>query len=306
MKFIHSHWMIPSLKDPSYLGALVSFERAAVHLSFTQAAADLGVTPSAISHRIAALEAALQKRLFVRGTRSVQLTREGAALASHVTEIRSRLEQLTTELTSFDVLRVSLGPYFSSSWLMPRLQGFEQRNPDVRIDLVHTTGPPELRNADVAIFWSDLDPPHRDAGPLFQMECVPVAKPGLCAVDHFIHAGVPPLHYSDRRTWREWLDRTGLPTGFADEGVVFDDQHLLFEAAAHGRGVAMGLFPFIANLVDAGRLTPVSEHAVPSRQGYLLKVTNPGNPAAISFANWIRVAVSRQSGTRSTGLIDGD
>lgn len=298
--------MIPSLKDLSYLGALVSFERAAAHLSFTQAAADLGVTPSAISHRIASLEAALQKKLFVRGTRSVQLTREGAALASHVTEIRSRLELLTTELTSFDVLRVSLGPYFSSSWLMPRLQGFEQQNPNVRIDLVHTTGAPDLRNADVAIFWSDLGSPNHGSEPLFQMECVPVAKPGLCAVDQFIDAGVSPLHYGDRKTWREWLDRKGLPTEFADEGVVFDDQHLLFEAAAHGRGVAMGLFPFIANLVDAGRLMPVSEYAVPSRQGYLLKVINPDNPAANSFANWIRVAVSRQSGTRSTGLIDGD
>ena len=287
--------MIPSPKDPSYLSALLTFERAAFHLSFTKAAVDLGVTPSAVSHRIAALEAALQRKLFVRQTRALRLSREGAALAAGVAEIWGNLQELTTRMTATDVLRVSLGPYFSSSWLMPRLHEFERQNPTMRVELVHAAGAPDLRNADLAIFWAGAGLASENAELLFEMTCVPVAMPGLCHQDAFIDAGVAPLHYRDRSAWRAWLETTAQPTGFADEGDVFDDPHLLFEAAAHGRGVAMGLLPFISNLLTAGRLVAVSNHAIPSPESYLMKVVDPSKPAAHLFADWVRDAIRAEA-----------
>ena len=291
--------MIPSPRDPSYLGALLSFERAAHHLSFAKAAADLGVTPSAVSHRIAALERTLQKRLFVRQTRAVRLTNDGLILSQVVAEIWARLDEVTTEMTCVRVLRVALGPYFSSNWLMPRLRVFEQQHPDARIDLVHATGLIDLRDTDVAILWLDVEQHGSDLVRLFDLECVPVAKPGLCAPDQFIEAGCPPLHYQDRATWRDWLSLHGLPSSYAEGGDVLDDPHLLFEAAMHGRGIAMGLFPFIAKLVEAGRLEPVSKHSMPSRQSYFLKTANQGNPLAASFAEWMRDTIQSETIQRS-------
>ncbi len=76
--------MVPNLRDPSFLGALVRFERVAGALSFTKAAAELGVTASAVSHRIVQLEAALGKRLFERSPRMVALTPEGLELQEAV------------------------------------------------------------------------------------------------------------------------------------------------------------------------------------------------------------------------------
>ncbi|MEL7470889.1 MAG: LysR substrate-binding domain-containing protein [Pseudomonadota bacterium] len=279
------------------MGALLSFERAAFHLSFTKAADELGVTPSAISHRIAALEAALHRKLFVREVRSLKLTQEGASLAAGVTEIRDALLRLTAKTTSTDALRVSLGPYFSSSWLMPRLEHFEALHPNIRVELVHATGDPDLRNVDVAIFWSDVDQSPDDSEPLFQMTCTPVARPDLCPKDKFLAGGSPPLHYKDRTAWRDWLDAAGHNTQFADQGDVFEDPHLLFEAAAHGRGIALGLFPFISSLFLTGRLVPVSDHAFPSRHSYLLKVVDPSKAAANLFAEWLRNTVLVASGT---------
>lgn len=73
--------MLPDPKDPSYLGALVYFNHAAEGLSISRAARVLNVTPSAVSHRITALENALGKRLFERRVREVRLTQDGAELA---------------------------------------------------------------------------------------------------------------------------------------------------------------------------------------------------------------------------------
>ncbi len=287
--------MIANPKDPSYLSALLTFERAAFHLSFTKAAADLGLTPSAISHRIAALESALQRKLFIRQTRSIRLSREGASLASDVAEIWDNLQELTTKITSTDALRISLGPYFSSSWLMPRLRDFERQNPNVRVELVHAAGAPDLRNADLAIFWTDADVASENAELLFEMTCVPVAMPGLCRKDAFVEARIAPLHYRDRSAWHSWLEATDQPARFADEGDMFDDPHLLFEAAAHGRGVAMGLLPFISNLMKAGRLVAVSNHAIPSPQSYLMRIVDPSKSAAHLFADWVRGTIRSEA-----------
>lgn len=287
--------MTPNPNDAAYLGALLSFERAASYLSFTKAAVELGVTPSAISHRIAGLEIALRRKLFVRGVRSLQLTQEGVKLAADVTAIRGELERLTTELISAHALRLSLGPYFSSSWLMPRLERFEALHPDVRVELVHAAGDPDLRNVDAAIFWSDRDQAPAGSVELFHIECTPVARPGFCAKDGFIEGDAQPLHYRDRTAWREWLEAAGQPDRFADRGDVFDDPHLLFEAAASGRGVALGLSPFISSLVASGRLIPVSAHAIPSRRSYWLKVVEPTKEAARLFADWIKNSARGES-----------
>jgi DNA-binding transcriptional ArsR family regulator len=115
--------MLPDPKDPSYLGSLVYFHHAAESLSFSKAAQALNVTPSAVSHRITALEEAIGKRLFERRVREVRLTQDGADLARATSVIWSELTEITSRLKAQEVLRVSVGPYLSSQWLLPRIGG---------------------------------------------------------------------------------------------------------------------------------------------------------------------------------------
>ena len=121
--------MRPSPRDPSFVGAIIFFERVARHLSFSKAADDLAVTPSAISHRIARLEACLGKRLFERSPHEVALTIEGIELLRVAEVLLESLRDATETMMGRSVVRISIGPYISANWLMPRLQRYEDIHP---------------------------------------------------------------------------------------------------------------------------------------------------------------------------------
>ncbi len=280
--------MIPNLRDPTYIGALVFFECAARHLSFSRAAAELCVTPSAVSHRIAALEKALGARLFERQTRRVSLTQEGLELAKIARESLNRLRDATEKIVSTRVLRVSIGPYLSSNWLMPRLTEFEQDNPGVRVDLLHRTGLPDLRDVDIAIVWSDRLSENLDAIPLFDAVCVPVSAPGVINNENLWDGNLPALHYRSRSTWRQWLKAIGGPQNYADTGEVFDDPNLVLEAAAHRRGIAMGFIPFIEKQLASGRLQQAHSFTFQTKWRYWLIETDSSHPDCAQLVTWLR------------------
>ena len=280
--------MRADLRDPAYLGALVFFERVAARLSFAQAAADLGVTPSAISHRIALLEAVLGHRLFERSPRHVSLTREGSDLASATREALGLLRQATESLAGRRVLRLSIGPYLSAHWLMPRLAGFERQMAGARIDLLHRTGWPSLKDVDLAIVWHDTPPVDAQAELLFEPDYTAVAAPGVLGEGPLWAQGLPPLHYRDRSLWRQWLQETGGPRDFADTGEVFDDPNLVLEAAAHGRGIAMGFLPFAADLFASGRLVRAYPLNLPSPTRYWMVPGGGESGLVAPFLDWLR------------------
>lgn len=274
-------------KDPSYLGALMYFHHAAKCLSFSQAANALNVTPSAVSHRISALETALGKRLFERRVRAIQLTQDGIELAHGISAIWEALQTVTGQVTRQDVLRVSVGPYLSSQWLLPQIGAFEAENPGVRIDLIHRIGEPTERLADVSIVWSKLSDFAVGDVKLFDSKSIPVAASGLQLEDEFWAGSAAPIHYRDRSAWRHWLKAAGAPASFADRGDVIDEPNLVLEAAAHGRGIAIGFLPFVVNFFETGRLMAISETSVASDRGYRLVINAPHNTQADVFARWI-------------------
>ena len=229
--------MLPDPKDPSYLGALVYFHHAAESLSFSRAAQALNVTPSAVSHRITALEGAIGKRLFERRVREVRLTQDGAELARATAVIWNELKEITGKLTTREVLRISVGPYLSSQWLLPRIGAFEAQHPGLRVDLIHVIGLPEARLADASIIWAELDSPPAGAALLFDTKAIPVAAPGVQTIGNFWEGALPPIHYRDRSTWHHWLSTIGAPTDFAERGEVLEEPHMVLEAAAYRRGL---------------------------------------------------------------------
>lgn len=279
--------MIPTIRDPAYLGALIYFHRAAQRLSFARAADDLGVTASAVSHRIAALEAAFGKRLFERGVRSIRLTPEGVDLASACQRIFTDLAAVTDSLADRKVLRVSVGPYLSSVWLMPRLADFERLVPGVRIDLIHAIGPVDLRTVDVSIVWLDAHPTDPSATPLFETGHVAVTAPGRTDRKSGWDRTLPLVHYRDRSQWRHWLSHAGLDMALAETGEVIQDPILLLETARHGRGVAIGLQPFVQESIAAGQLVQAHPAVVPSDRAIWVAVSDPHDRLAARFEAWL-------------------
>ncbi|WP_166417983.1 LysR family transcriptional regulator [Cochlodiniinecator piscidefendens] len=274
-------------KDPSFLGALIYFHHAADALSFSNAAVALNVTPSAVSHRITALETAMGKRLFERRVREVCLTRDGIELAEATAQIWQELQALTKKITLQEVLRVSVGPYLSSQWLLPRIGKFEAEHPELRVDLLHLIGEPDARFADVSIIWSELEHLKTGSHPLFSTMSIPVAAPNLKLGQKFWDSLITPIHYRDRNAWRHWLAAVGAPVKFADRGEILEEPHLVLEAAACGRGVAIGFLPFIGRYFEQKRLVPASFDTVQSDRGYRLVVNTSGASKCDVFAKWL-------------------
>jgi DNA-binding transcriptional LysR family regulator len=138
------------------LRALHAFEAAARHHSFTAAANELGVTPTAISHQIRQLEEACGIRLFQRRPRPLLLTSAGARLYPALRNGFDALASAVALLAEQDVqapLRVTSPSAFASKWLVPQLPKWREENPTVPLEIIGTDAVLDVRAgaADVAI-----------------------------------------------------------------------------------------------------------------------------------------------------------
>src|SRR5436190_22469247 len=147
------------------LGALHAFEAAARHLSFKAAAADLNVTPRAISQQIKLLEDRLGTALFVRRTRGIELTEAGRGLLLPTQQAFRLLTDAVMQVRRTDrnkVLTVSLLPSFAALWFVPRLGRFRDRYPDIDVRISAT---PKLPSS-IATTWMSLSATASDAIPI--------------------------------------------------------------------------------------------------------------------------------------------
>ena len=117
------------------LNALRSFDAAARHLSFAEAAAELGVTAAAVSVQARRLEEWVGSPLFIRGHRAVSLSPTGQRLAPRLTTLFGEMERLLSDVAELDAssLQVSAMSSFASKWLAPRLGDFAQRHPNIQV-----------------------------------------------------------------------------------------------------------------------------------------------------------------------------
>ena len=279
--------MQAKLRDPSFVGALVYFDRVAAHLSYSRAAEEIGVTTSAVSHRIKRLETALGQRLFARDQGQVVLTEAGYQLRNATRQAFAVLDGAIDDTTRQPTVRLSIGPYLSVAWLMPLLSDFERISDGIRVELVHHIGKPVFSDVDLAIWWTEPSAATQHARQLFSSTMVPMARPGSAQGLPVWQQKLQPLHYRSRKPWLDWLARAGGPKEFAMQGEVFEDPNIVMEAAALGRGIALGFAPFVQSHVNTGRLVPMSDTAVSSPANYyLFSGTDPAPEVGI-FCDWL-------------------
>ena len=280
--------------------ALRAFEAAARRLSFTRAAAELGVTQAAISHQVKALETDLGVRLFNRLTRRLTLTEEGAALFAVVGDAFGRIAASVEGLRAADsggTLTVALGPALAVGWLSPRIGRFWRRYPEIQLRLHHTSEPADFAgsNVDLAVDWGgDSDWPGLNTDLLLRERATPVCSPTLLDGAHPLrrpgdlkHHTL--LHDAGYPGWPLWLAAAGADDVDPVAGPIIDDHNVVLHAAMDGQGVALGGVSFVAQDVAAGRLARPFELAIEFDASYYV-VCPPGaldRPKVRAFRDWL-------------------
>ena len=295
-------------KIPS-TAALVAFESAARHQSFTRAADELALTQSAVCRQIAGLEEFLGIELFRRSRRGVKLTEAGLAYSRKVAAQLDAVERDTLAAMGRQgavAIELAVVPTFATQWLVPRLKAFQQLHPEVTVHLTNRTRPFLFADTsfDAAIYFGDGDWSGTEAHYLMPEEPLPVCSPELLAGRMALGAAelaeLPLLQQSTRPyAWRQWFAAQGLSVPHDLGGPRYELFSMLAQAAAHGMGVAL-IPPFLIQreLAD-GRLVPAHPAALHSsdRAYYLMIPERKAESAALrAFRDWLLQAAREYRG----------
>jgi len=290
------------------LGGLRGFEAAARHSSFTKAAAELGVTPAAVSHLVRELEDQLGVKLFARSSRVVRLTSAGEILhraAAEAIQTVGRAVARLRDVAGRQRLMVTTSPSFAAKWLVPRLDRFLLQHPetDVRIEVSQRLIDFAHEDVDIGIRFGNGHYPGLRADRLFEDTMFPVCSPKLLKGAH------PLRHPRDLRhqtlihvdwnaqgeiwpNWEMWLRAAGVhrEAGSA-RGIHFTQTDLAIQAAIDGQGVALGDSTLAADDLAIGRLVRPFELSLkgPSQFAYYLVCpeATADLPLVRAFREWI-------------------
>lgn len=293
--------------------ALLAFEALARLRSVTQAAAELNVTPSAVSQRIRQLETQLGIKMFTRADFS--LSPEGAAYLERVREALNALHQVPGQATaqgaeepSATRLRLAVTPMFSREILLPRLALFRHAYPEVELSLrVSIPGDTvATEGVDLEVYYGQNPVSDRESVHLLSDEICPVCSPGylreLGPIGGFdTEAAFANAHLirSPLEPWSTWFRACGMARDEPTQGAQFDDLGLVLDAAVAGFGVALMRLRLGHSWVDSGRLVRLSTRSVPSPNKYFL-CWKPGTLErweCTAFVDWLRQSMRSWSGS---------
>jgi DNA-binding transcriptional LysR family regulator len=282
------------------LPALRFFEAAGRLGSFKAAAAELNVTPSAVSHGIVGLEQVLGAELFVREPRGLSLTAAGADYLTYVSEALSLIAIGTQRLPSRQSVRsiaVSCAPTFASRWLMPRLPDFIGRWPKVSITVDtsrrHVGFP--VDQFDFAIRMSRAPVGGLAWVKLVGEQLVPVCsrsyRSGLLDGQGHIDLHRATLIHvtTTSEGWQAWLDAKGLDDIDVSGGIRLDTLELAFEAARLGLGVALGRRPMVDRDLENENLIELDGEPLAAETAYWLVSADDADqrPDLRDFKRWL-------------------
>lgn len=282
------------------LTALRAFEAAGRLGSFQAAADALHVTPGAISRQIKALEAELGTALFRREHRRVVLTETGAEFWRDVATAFERLRDASARAAAparRPVLAVTAFPTFAVRWLIPRWGRFNDRHPEIDLQLATSLATVDLHRdaVDAVVRMGAPTDPDLDSLLLAQVDLFPVANPDFVRdagpirdardLEHLtlIHSAPRPLD------WRRWLADAGAGNVEPERNLRFESLNLAFQAAIEGIGIAMGIEALVRADLEAGRLVGPVDHVRRSGRAFHLvwRRDRGRDPRLRAFVDWL-------------------
>ena len=279
--------------------ALAAFESAARLGGFAQAAAELCITPSAVSHRIRQLEAHLGEPLFDRLPTGVRLSEAGQRYLLGVREAFDKLSGLTRSAPQeIRRLRVGSPPTFARNLLIPRLPEFYQQWPDIEIEVaiaLPMEERPERHDVDIRFGTGAFD--ERSSIRLFEDRLEVLAAPRYVesrGLRHPQDLARAELLRSPLLPWQPWLAAAGLDWPEPARGPLFTDLGILLEAAASGLGVAVCGHQLSATWQRTGQLVPLFGVTAPATSSYFMLVDEAlsQRPEVLAFTDWLRSSLA--------------
>lgn len=294
------------------VASLHTFMQVAQYPSFSLAAAALHLTTGAISQQMLQLEAQLGFSLFERHSRGVRLTEAGRILLTTVQRSYQDIEQTIHSLvpsTERKEIRLKLTPSFAFKWLVPRLEDFYRRHPEIQIQtfaegaLVDS----ERRDYDLAIDYGALPYPRRDAQLLMEEWLLPVMSTNYLAAHSWLqedwanseawqqvvllHDAMPWANAARDQEWHYWAHQMGI-TLPERRDHYFNRTDMAMSAAEAGVGIAMARTALLSNELDTGRLvTPFTP--IRAKAGYFL-ITHQATDATQVFCQWLQKQIPAQ------------
>jgi len=230
------------------LRAIVVFHAVARSGSLSKAAAELYVTPSAVSQQIQALEVHLGTTLLTKAGRGVVLTEAGERYFEMIGDEIEHISEATQRIRGFrqrSILTVRATPTLASKWLLPRLKGFLEANPDIELRLNGTTEPTDFsrETVDVEIRHGEGRWPGIFVEGLAEEAFLPVCSPSYLGASSINAADVPQhrlIHsIKSQVQWAQWFPLAGSPPTVDWRRILFDRSHMAIDAAADGFGLAL-------------------------------------------------------------------
>jgi DNA-binding transcriptional LysR family regulator len=274
--------------------ALAALSLFATLGTLTEAAAQLGVTRSALSHRIADLEKQLGVALVRKAGRRIALTEDGERLLSSMGDALERL-QAAVEPFRRDrgQIRLSTVATFASHWLIPRIAQFQARYPRIEVAIFTTTRAVDLQQEEVDCAirhgrggWKGLS-----STLLFKETLMPVAAPEVA--DRFLSGIKPdwrraPLIRARSRfmDWSIWQKHDRAPAKRRIKWLTVETRAQALDAALSGAGVALMDMAYITTPVANGRLRQLADHPLPLPTGYYF--VNVPNARSLHLLNHLR------------------
>ena len=300
------------------LDLLRGFRAAARHLSFTQAARELFVTQSAVSHQVKALEEQLGQPLFRRVNRSLQLTAAGAELFRAVDEALGLIDTAAQRLIDpWRTLAVTTTVALASTWLVPRLRGFQKAHPEIDLRLVASNDMIDLQREriDVALRFATLQMPTPPGEKLFDYLQFPVCSPAIARsrsrpvravadlADHVLIEFEAILYGRAWYDWEQWLAAMHLRNVRGTGWMRLSHYDQVIEAARKGSGVAIGKWPHLSDdLRDGTLVAPLGPQGEAIVGGFYVEVADTADAEAVNhFLRWVRAEAAASAKWREAG-----
>jgi len=291
-------------KIPS-LTALKSFEAAARHGSFRDAADELCVSHSAVSHQIKQLESTLKVELFERKSRAVSLSKMGKLYYPVIRDAFDRIAEGTDLLLapqSPGILTLQLYSTFAIRWLIPRLQKFYSAHPDIQVRINTSQDDVDFGHDDVdlCVLIGSRDSPELHYDYLFTSQLFPVASPALLlnadinSPEQLAQQTILQVYPSDT-DWYLWLDGVGAQGIEPESGLQFDSYDHALSTASQGLGIALGMQPYVERDLRAGFLAELfpGKRVTAAGEWYLVCRRDKADSAKITrFRQWLLQEIS--------------
>lgn len=308
----------PVRQRPLSIGPLRAFEAVARLLSFRGAAEELSLTQSAVSRQIQALEEEIGCTLFLRGTRKVELSGEGAVLLPTAVAVLSRLDQTVRQIRRTRgrrIVNVSTFASFASLWLIPRMEAFQREHADIdiRVSAYDRRVDLEAGESDLALRYDHRGVVPAGAEQLFEELLSPTVSPWYLnkppaplkkpadLAGHALAEEDDPRPSAEYLSWRRWLTEQGEPELQPRRWLYLNFTYQQVQAALTGQGVALARLPLVHEQLQRGELVEPfgKDGRLGSPFSYWLIVGDSAarRPEVQQFVDWVRTqaAVTRSA-----------